>query len=185
MIWGYAYFRKHPCIYTNGRAAYHPIWFLQVKVPVAPFLTACIIMSSAIPKQHKLRFLLGKVADCVRFLYPRPAHCAEEYTLEILVNWQSWILSLNSEGPDFLHPGPGTGIFDENDKLRLQMNEFVDHVQALNIRCCKGFGHVTMTCIWSNTRCWLMLFLNLAHFDLTDVCIWFARYKQEGEVCVF
>jgi len=33
--------------------------YLKVKVPVAPFLTACIIMSSAIAKQHKLRFLLG------------------------------------------------------------------------------------------------------------------------------
>ena len=32
----------------------------QVKIPVPAFLTACILMSTAISKQNKIRFLLGR-----------------------------------------------------------------------------------------------------------------------------
>lgn len=64
--------------------------YAKVKIPVAAFLTACILMSTAISKQNKIRFLLG--------------------------------------------------IFDENDNLHLEEDEFISHIQALFTGLAALFG---------------------------------------------
>lgn len=64
--------------------------YAKVKIPVPAFLTACILMSTAISKQNKIRFLLG--------------------------------------------------IFDENDNLHLEEDEFISHIQALFTGLAALFG---------------------------------------------
>ena len=151
-----------------------------MKVPVAPFLTACIIMSSAIPKQHKLRFLLG--ADSIRFLYPHPISplCRGIYPrrkywqIDSLGSWcLEWLWSihcLNSEGPDF-HPKP---IFDEYRYLWCEWQV----APSREWICWPGAGHVTL-----NIRCSHDIFCGVTEV-VVWCCLWIS-HTLTWDVCMY